>query len=42
MFYQCKLHVSSWNVCTMHGRVSQVVETLGHMCINISCVQESS
>ena len=24
-----KLHVSLWNVDTMHGRVSEVVETLG-------------
>ena len=29
----CKLRVSSWNVGTMHGRTSEVVETSGRSCI---------
>ena len=37
----CKLCVSSWNTGTMHGRVSEVVEAIGHRQINIRCVQES-
>ena len=37
----CKLHVSSWNVGTMGGRASEVVETIGRRRINICCVQES-
>ena len=38
----CKLHVSLWNVGRMHGRVSEIVATIGHRGINICCVQESS
>ena len=38
---RCKLRVSSWNVGTMHGRASEVVETLGHRCIDTCCVQQS-
>ena len=37
----CKLHVSSWNVGIMHGRASEVVETLGCRRIDICRVQES-
>ena len=37
----CKLRVSSWNVGTMHGTANEVVETLGHKCIDICCIQES-
>ena len=37
----CKLGVSSWNAGTMHGRASEVVETLGRRRIDIYCVQES-
>ena len=37
----CKLRVSLWNVCKMHGRASQVVETIGRRRIDICCVQES-
>ena len=37
----CKLCVSSWNVGTMHGNASEVVETLGCRGIDICCVQES-
>ena len=37
----CKLGVSSWNAGTMHGRASEVVETLGRRHIAIYCVQES-
>ena len=36
-----KLCVSSWNVGTMHGRASEVVETLGCRRNNICRVQES-
>ena len=37
----CKLGVSSRNAGTMHGRESEVVETLGRRHIAIYCVQES-
>ena len=37
----CKLRESLWNVGTMHGWGSEVVETLGRRRINICCDQES-
>ena len=38
----CKLHVSLWNLGRMNGRVSEIVETIGHRGINICCVQEQA
>ena len=37
----CKLCVSSWNVGAMHGKVSEVLETIGCRHIDIFCAQES-
>ena len=36
----CKLRVSSWNIGTMHGRVSEVVEVGDHGHVDICCAQE--
>ena len=37
----CKLCVSSWNVGPMHGKVSEVFETIGCRHTDIFCAQES-